>query len=109
MSNEISIREMLKNDFGVDLPISGGWGNTIENAVIVHYGIPNDYVSVEHSYLKLLGMGRQVSWKRIQQQLLTVGDRKYDKLKIEVTQETESEISTTIENYYFDITDCFGK
>jgi len=100
---------MLKNDFGVDLPISGGWGNSIENAVIVNYGIPNDYVSVEYSYLKYIGLGRQVAWKRIQQELLTVGDRTYDKLKIEVTQEAETEIITTIENYYFDVTECFGK
>lgn len=34
-------------------------------------------------------------------------ERKIDKLKIETVQTTDDVIITQVENYYFDITDCF--
>ncbi len=41
-------REIIKTQFGVDLPISGGIGNSIDNAVVIERTLLNDYVSVEN-------------------------------------------------------------
>ena len=104
----MTLKELLEKDFIVDLPISGGFGNSIDNTIIIHrYGI-NDYVGTEHFILKCLGIGRRIEWKILGQELLTHDSKKIDKIIIETKQLTESEIITQIENYYFDVTDCFG-
>ena len=105
----INLRQLLLNDFGVDLPISGGTGNSLENAIVIQRLVPNDYVATEYAILKYLGLGRGVTWKLLQQQLIEADGRVIDKMKLEVSQTTKTDIITTIENYYFDITECFGK
>ena len=102
------LKDLLKSDFGVELPISGGFGNSIDNAVIIHRSGINDYVGTEHFILKCLGKGRGIEWQILGQELLNHNDQQIDKIKIETKQTTELEIITQIENYYFDITECFG-
>jgi len=68
----------------------------------------NNYVGTEYFILECLGIGRGIKWKILEQKLLTHNNKKIDKIKIETKEFTESEIITQIENYYFDITDCFG-
>jgi hypothetical protein len=106
---KMDIKQQLLKDFGVDLPIHGGFGNSIENAVVINRRGLNDYVSVEYSFLRCIGRGRGIEWKLLNQQLVHQDGRTYDKMKIETTELTPTEVITTIENYYFDITDCFGK
>jgi hypothetical protein len=103
----MKLKDLLEKDFKVDLPISGGFGNSIDNAIIIHRDEINDYVGTEYFILKCLGTGRRIEWKILGQELLMIDIKKIDKIKIETKQLTESEIITQIENYYFDITDCF--
>ena len=103
----MTLKDLLEKDFKVDLPISGGFGNSIDNAIIIHRDEINDYVGTEYFILKCLGTGRRIEWKILGQELLMIDIKKIDKIKIETKQLTESEIITQIENYYFDITDCF--
>lgn len=105
----MTLKELLKNNFGMDLPISGGTGNSIDNPIIIHKKGINDYVGTEHVILRCLGVGRNVEWKMIGQRLLSYNDRRIDQIKIETKQETANEIITQVENYYFDITECFGQ
>ena len=106
---EQTIREMLFEDFGIDLPIRGGHGNSVENAVIMEYVEPNNFVGAEYTYLKLLGIGRGINWRPVGQELFHEGERVYDKIKMEIQRMEGDEPVTSIENYYFDITECFGK
>jgi hypothetical protein len=43
----MTLKDLLKNDFGADLPISGGFGNSIDNPIIIHRNGINDYVGTE--------------------------------------------------------------
>lgn len=104
----MNLKELLEKDFGVELPISGGFGNSIDNAIIIHKSDIKDYVGTEHLVLNCLGQGRGVVWKLLGQELLIHNNKKIDKIKIETKKLTKSEIITQIENYYFDITECFG-
>ena len=104
----MNLKELLDKDFRVELPISGGYGNSIENAIIIHRKGINDYVGTEHFILKCLGIGRRIEWKILKQELLNHNNRQIDKIKIETKEITQEEIITQIENYYFDITECFG-
>ncbi len=104
----MTLKDLITEDFGVELPISGGYGNSIENAIIIQKDGINDYIGTEHFILKCLGIGRQIKWKILGQELINLNNTKIDKIKIETEELTESEIITQIENYYFDITECFG-
>ncbi len=50
---EISFRKIMKKRFGVDLPISGGMGRSMDNAVIIEPSILNDYVGIVEKPLNL--------------------------------------------------------
>jgi hypothetical protein len=54
-----------------------------------------------------LGIGRRIQWKVLAQELINQNNRVFDKIKTEIKELTQDEIITQIENYYFDITDCF--
>ncbi|MBK8954280.1 MAG: hypothetical protein IPM34_01810 [Saprospiraceae bacterium] len=105
----MTLQELLKKDFRISLPISGGFGNSLENAIIIHREGINDYVGTEHIILECLGIGRRIQWKKLGQELLTQNNKIIDKIKIETKQLTETEEISQIENYYFDITECFKR
>jgi hypothetical protein len=100
-------REIIKTQFGVDLPISGGIGNSIDNAVVIEHTPLNDYVSVEHQVLKYIALGRGLlDWKIISQQLLFENGKSLDKLQVKVIFKKDGQLFESTENHYFDITDC---
>lgn len=102
----MDLRKLLKEDFGIDFPISGGTGNSRDNAIVIHRESPNDYTSVEYGILRCLGIGRGIEWKVIQQAVMHHESRTLDQLKVQTKEITEDEIITQIENYYFDISEC---
>lgn len=104
---KLDMRAMLKQDFGYDLPISGGHGNSRTNAVYIHHHDPLRYERVEVRYLECLGYGRRLEWEMLDQELVLEGGRVLDKIKIETKETTRTKIIRTIESYYFDITECF--
>lgn len=105
MSN---LRQMLAQDFDMDLPISGGFGQSVEEPIILEKVVPNDYVSVEYAVLKCLGIGRGIEWRLLKQTLLEHNGRMIDQMKIETRQLTDSEAITQVENYYFDVSQCIN-
>jgi hypothetical protein len=102
----MTLRELLKQDFNIDFPISGGFGNSRDQPIIIHRAVPNDYTSVEYGVLRCLGVGRRIKWNLKQQATIAHEGRTLDQMKIETVQITEDEVITQIENYYFDITEC---
>jgi hypothetical protein len=107
---EISLKQALSLTFGVELPIKGGKGTNIENAIIIERTSPlNDYVSIEHQVLKYLGVARRlISWNIIKQQLLVHNNRTYDIFELNVIPSQNKECAVQTEYFYFDITACFG-
>jgi len=105
----MTFRDILKMQFGVNLPISGGIGNSIESAVIIENAGPlNDYTEIEYTLLKYIGIGRGIEWKVAKQELIFHEGKKIDKIIIETTQQKGNQLSIALENHYFDITACFG-
>ena len=105
----MDIRELIKKAFNEDLPISGGMGNSIEEAVILESAGPiNDYVSLEYHVMDLISQGRDVSWELKGQELLVKDDRKYDKLTVAVKGINANTMPLQLEYHYFDITKCMN-
>jgi len=105
-----SIKEIIFQVFGVSLPIRGGMGNSLENAVIIERSLPfNDYVSIEHEVLNFIAKGRDLhSWKKVGQELMFENGKTYDKLLVNVVINQNGKLVQQTENHYFDITECFG-
>jgi hypothetical protein len=105
----MNIRELLKKAFNEDLPISGGMGNSIEEAVVLESAGPlNDYLSLEYQVMDLISLGRDVSWELKGQEFLVKDDRKYDKLVVAVKGINGNPMPLQLENHYFDITKCMN-
>lgn len=102
----INLRNLLKADFGIDFPIAGGTGNSKENPIVILREEPNDYTSCEYGVLDCIARGRGVEWKLVQQAVMHHNGRTLDQMKVKMTQHSSSSMHHTIENYYFDITDC---
>jgi len=104
----INLKELLKKDFGVDYPISGGTGNSKDNPIVVHYEFPNDYSSIEYGVIRCIAIVRRIEWKLLRQSLIQHNGKKIDQLKIEAKWIENGQLITQKENYYFDITECFS-
>lgn len=105
----MGIREVIINNFNIDLPISCGTGNSLANPIVLEKTEINDYVNTEYVILKYIGLLRGIEWKLIQQENFEIEGHVMDKIKIETKFRTETEIVTQIENYYFDITECVNR
>ena len=107
--NNQTIRELINDLFLIDLPIKGGNGKSIKDAIILEVTEVNDYVATEYEVMEFWGYYRSILWKSLGQTLICVDERKYDCLKIRVSNLINRNVSDWIEEYYFDITDCFSK
>jgi hypothetical protein len=105
-----SIKEIIFEVFGATLPIRGGMGNSLENAVIIERSLPfNDYASIEQEVVNFIVKGRALqSWKMMKQELLFENGKTYDKLEVNIVSNQNGKLFQQTENYYFDITECFG-
>ena len=101
----MDIRELIRKAFNEDLPISGGMGNSIEEAVILESAGPmNDYLTLEYRVMDLISKGRDVSWELKRQLLVVKDDRKYDKLEVAVKGINGNPMPLRLEYHYYDIT-----
>ena len=96
-------RNQIKKSFNVDLPISGGTGNSKENAVIIE-ATDSSGISIEYEYLKYIHASLGINYKIIEQSNFEDSGRHYDKIKVEIEGDKENYY-----NHYFDITNFFGK
>lgn len=82
---------------------SGHEGKSIKDAIIIsdvdnHFeGINAEYQYIEHKYGR-----RGVNWLLIRQELLNENQKVYDRIIIQLTNQTEISL-------YFDLTEFFGK
>ncbi len=96
---EFDINELINNHDGL-LPIRGGIGNSIDNAIIINEGV-EDYTAVEHEVLKKLFRLFGKKWEIGKQELIEKDGRSYDKISVVFDNEPN-----VLRNHYFDITDC---
>jgi hypothetical protein len=105
----MDIRELIRKAFNEDLPISGGMGNSIEEAVMLESAGPmNDYLTLEYRVMDLISKGRDVSWELKRQSLVVKDDRQYDKLEVAVKGINGNPMPLRLEYHYYDITKCMN-
>lgn len=100
-----TIREIISDLFQINLPITGGNGKSIEDAIVMLED--ENYVHNESVVLEYLGFYRFVDWKVLGQKLLCCGDKRFDCITISVSEVVDkSEVWT--EEFFFDVSNCLG-
>ena len=104
----MNFKEKVKAEFGISLPISGGMGNSIDNAIVIENQDPMmDCVSIEYEVLKYIGMIRGVEFDLMLQELLFHEEKTIDKLNVKTTKMSGDDAESLEEDFYFDITAFF--
>ena len=101
------LKDLIKLERNINLPIKGGTGKSIDDPIVIEKSEEYNCVIVEYMLLDYFSEVSGYDWKLLEQQLSNHNGRRIDMLKIETTQIVEEEIIIEIENYYFDVTDCF--
>ena len=100
----ITLNEYLRKYKNITLPISGGWGFDQESACVIDVTVPSDSPVLPHDVVPLeyvlikeiihfdliVSRGEDASyagieWSLLEQELIHSGDRKFDRLRFEVT------------------------
>jgi hypothetical protein len=99
----MNLGDMLKRDFNLELNISGGFGQTRDDPVVV---LDSDSIAAsttQMQVLKGLGMGRGILWRTLTRNPIIIGQANIEQILIETKEVTESQIITQQESYYFDV------
>lgn len=96
-----SIKNTLMSDFGMELNIAGGNGQSDKPIVVLDEN-PEDALRTQLQVLTGLGEGRRVQWKVLESTPFPSIESRVNQVRIETKQLTETEIISQVENYYFD-------
>lgn len=99
----MNIKEKLKQDFNLELNIASGSGKSRDDPIIVLDSNPLEASKTEMKLLMGLGMGRGILWRVLDRNQFMHNNLTIEQVKIEAKELTNTEIITTQENYYFDV------
>lgn len=86
-------------------PISGGDGNSIEDAVILlNTGATNNYVGIEYDFINHIAVYDNFTWELVEQKLFHLNDKFYDEISIERRSVIDGKILKDQKKYFFDFT-----
>ena len=99
----MDIQKHILDKTGVLLPISGGNGQSQEQAVVIISKYKHMLIQVQNDFISLwLDEGR---WRKLGQSLIVDDDgRKFDKITIQHFLDDGEGVERV---FWFDITDCF--
>ena len=101
----MDIQQHIHCNIGVLLPISGGNGQSEDQAVILGSEAKYRLMQVENEFIS--AMQDEGYWKKVGQSLLiNDDDKKYDKITIHNFLDDGAMVERV---FWFDITECFGK
>ncbi len=92
-----TLQETIKQFFNVNLPISGGDGQSVDTPIIIHSTenpVPMEYKII--GFIQELG---NKTWRMEKQELINLDGKNIDKVSIVLYGDTDN-----YRNYYFDIT-----
>jgi len=99
----VNLRDMLKRDFGLELNISGGGGQSRDDPIVVLDSNRVDAAKTEMDVLRGLGIERGMLWTTLARTPVQHNGALFEQIKIGTKLVTQSVIITQRENYYFDV------
>ena len=104
------IQEVIKSAFDVELDVAGGWGYSVEDAIIIDKNSENKK-QIEHTLCSMrshleLSLTREQSQRygginvnELSREMLNIHDKKYDKVTYRIDAMLESNYSKFINEY----------
>jgi hypothetical protein len=102
-NTKATLRDMLYRDFGYELKITGGFGQSRNDPIVITDSNPDIASVTEMLVLRGIGKGRGVLWKTSARTLMNHEGAQLEQVKIETKTVSGTEITTQRENYYFDV------
>ena len=100
----MDIQQHIHSNKGVLLPISGGNGQSQDQAVVLGSEAKYVLITIENEFIS--SMLDEGYWKKVEQSLLINDDgKKYDKIIIKNYLDDGGVVERV---FWFDITECFG-
>lgn len=99
----MDIQQYIFNNRDILLPISGGNGQSQDQAVVIASKAKYALITIENEFIS--AMLDEGYWKKVEQSLIIEDGKKYDKITILNFLENGDEIER---EFWFDITKCFG-
>ena len=106
--NENSFRQVLKEKTGDDYRISGGTGQSVDDAIVIEIRDMRKSVDTEYAILRSIQKMRGVSMQFVSQMIIEKDGRQYDVLEVETTDLHVVGQPVKNETYYFDVTKSYG-
>ncbi|MGC9351563.1 MAG: hypothetical protein ACP5D3_06200 [Sulfurovum sp.] len=111
LTHENNLKEIIKSAFDMDLPISGGWGYTHEEATVIHdlHNIP--LTQFEHTFASMRAYGEMnmalpeelrygsINVNESNREEITIDDSVYEKITYEISAMKESLYAALIDEY----------
>ena len=99
----MDIQQYIHSNTGVLLPISGGNGQSQDQAIVIGSEAKYRLISVENEFIS--AMLDEGYWKKVEQSLINIDGKKYDKITIHNFLDDGGVVERV---FWFDITGCFG-
>jgi hypothetical protein len=104
----MTLKEQLQAKFRITLPISGGMGTSIEDAIIIHKNEDRNCAQLEKDIIRYILQLKGVEWQMVMQgQVSAALFKYYDKIIVETYNSDNMEIKTM--SFYFDINECLKR
>ena len=111
LTHEKNLKEIIRSAFDRDLPISGGWGYTQDEATVIHdlHNLP--LTQFEHTFASMRAYGEMnmalpeelrygsINLNETDKEELTLGDRVYEKVTYEISAMKERVYAALIDEY----------
>lgn len=99
----MDIQQYIFNNIGIILPISGGHGQSQDQAVVIASKAKYRLIIVENEFISV--MVDDGYWKKVEQSFIQSDDKKFDKITINHFLNDGGVVERM---FWFDITECFG-
>lgn len=100
---KMNLRDLLMRDFNINLNITGGFGQSVEDPIVLLDSNPFEASMTQMQTLKCLGIGRGIFWRTTEKNFIQRHYTSIEQINLETKEIKGSEIITQFENYYFDV------
>jgi hypothetical protein len=98
-----SLRDLMLRDWGVDLPIAGGRGQSRDDPIVITATNADVVAFTQMRLLQGIGRGRGIFWRCLSRKLVGSEFPGIEQFKIESVELTPAQKITQVANYYFDV------
>jgi hypothetical protein len=99
----MNLKNMLVSDFGLELNIAGGFGQSADSPIVVLDTDPTAASLTEMQVLRSIGRGRGILWRTLARGQVRTEQTALEQVRIETKELTADEVVTQVEGYYFDV------